>query len=504
MPFSSLLSLLFLLYLSSLTYPSISSSKLKGNLKCEYDRSLITKDLWLKGESAPVPFGSQLFAVYSWVPVSFILKSNLILGDLYTRKALPQHTWSKGDGHNSGSHSLTGGSNNAGSGGGNTHSSPGMIMFPLPFGSFFDVKYFINYWSQHKLPVISLQDYEVCFNSSSPNSTSAASSATTQGVPSTESQLQAARQLTRIKRNPDFYPIAKSDYPRLLTASDIKLPIQEHQTFTFDSPHRMIALYPFFDDPTMLQYVHSSLRPSLQISRVVKAILKELPSGFIAMHVRADSEALSADTLLQQQSHTVSQLSKQDRKKALVAHIMNSHCLQEIAKFDNAFIDPPAVYLATNTFHFHPSRRSRKAPGSTHTSSLGHHPSVTAANRTSTMSSEDRLKFLTSELAELGFHVIHTKTTLMEKLTMNLLEKSFEFKEIGDPTLIRRLLPEQLSYVDMLISRASTCFIPSHIPSTFSYLIQRMRNLDNKKYEKYEEINNSTYGSLSMYRDWGM
>jgi hypothetical protein len=493
MLFSSLLSLIFLLYLP-LTYPILASSKLKGNQKCEYDRSLITKDLWLKGESAPVPFGSQLFAIYSWVPVSFILKSNLILGDLYTRKVLPQHTWSKGDGHG-----ISGGSSNAA-----THSSPGMIMFPLSFSSFFDVKYFIDYWSQHKLRVITLQDYEVCFNNSSPNTSSSSSSTQIQ-------TQQSTKQLTRIKRNPDFYPIPKSDYPRLLRASDIKVPIQENQTFIFDSPHKMIALYPFFEDMTMLQYVHTSLRPSLQISRVVKAILKELPSGFIAMHVRADSEALSADTLLQQINLTTTpQMSKQDRKKALVAHIMNSHCLQEIAKFDNAFIDPPAVYLATNTFHFHPSRRSRKQPSgggshtSTHTSSLGHHPSLTAANRTSTMSSEDRLKFLTSELAELGFHVIHTKTTLMEKLTMNLLEKSFEFKEIGDPTLIRRLLPEQLSYVDMLISRASTCFIPSHIPSTFSYLIQRMRNLDNKKYEKYEEVNNNTYGSLSMYRDWGM
>ena len=86
---------------------------------------------------------------------------------------------------------------------------------------------------------------------------------------------------------------------------------------------------------------------------------------------------------------------------------------------------------------------------------------------------------------------------------MKLLEKSFEFKEIGDPSILRRLFPEQLTFVDMLVSRASSCFIPSHIPTTFSYLVERFRKFDKGNFETYEQVNNATYGGLSMYRQWG-
>ena len=82
-------------------------------------------------------------------------------------------------------------------------------------------------------------------------------------------------------------------------------------------------------------------------------------------------------------------------------------------------------------------------------------------------------------------------------------EKSELNDHITSLSLMQSLSPEQLSYVDMIVSRSSACFVPSVVPSLHSYMTQRMRSLDGKVYEKYEDINISSYGSMYFYRDWG-
>lgn len=400
------------------------------------------KDIWLKGESAPVPFASQIFAVYSFAPVSFIFQTNLILGDLYSRKIFSSSTQPTVSA--AGASELAGASKGA--------------MTAVAFSSFFDVRHFVAYWAKHKKAVITSQDSEIC--------------------------LAGNRTIVKIKRVPDFFPIQKSEFSSLLGLSKVKFPFQSNQTVVIDSPNKFVALYWFWNDLPMLQYVHTSLKPAPQIDRFVQAILKELPRGFVAIHVRLDSGSMAA----------LANSSSAETKSTFVQHILDSHCLSEVAKFDNSFVDPPPIYLVTNAIghHHHHHTGGKKRPG--------------ASLSTGSLSSnaDDKARLLMTELSSLGFHLIHTKTTLTELITMKLLEKSFEGKPVGgDANVFHRLLPEQLTYIDMLVSRASSCFIPSHIPTTFSYLVERFRKFDKNIYEPYENINNATYGSLSMYRQWG-
>jgi hypothetical protein len=69
---------------------------------------------------------------------------------------------------------------------------------------------------------------------------------------------------------------------------------------------------------------------------------------------------------------------------------------------------------------------------------------------------------------------------------------------------IAALQPEQAALVDMMIGRASACFVSAHCPSSFSYMVQRMRQLDLGQVVRYPEITTKLFGPSEHFKQWGV
>lgn len=105
----------------------------------------------------------------------------------------------------------------------------------------------------------------------------------------------------------------------------------------------------------------------------------------------------------------------------------------------------------------------------------------------------------------MGFNSIYTRETLIAKVVQK--KKEIHMKSIDKTpfnTSIFELLPEQGAYIDLLMSRQSTCFIPAHLPSSFSYMSQRMRQFDNGQVLKYTQITEENFGISEEFKQWGV
>ena len=107
----------------------------------------------------------------------------------------------------------------------------------------------------------------------------------------------------------------------------------------------------------------------------------------------------------------------------------------------------------------------------------------------------------------MGFNNMYTRETLIAKVVQK--KKALHIQHDPMPTLpfntsIFELLPEHGAYIDLLMSRQSTCFIPAHLPSSFSYMAQRMRQFDNGQVLKYTQISEENFGVSEEFKQWGV
>eukprot|EP01040_Poterioochromonas_malhamensis_P007631 gene7631-8240_t len=82
-------------------------------------------------------------------------------------------------------------------------------------------------------------------------------------------------------------------------------------------------------------------------------------------------------------------------------------------------------------------------------------------------------------------------------------QKSFVVIDDATQSDVPPQTPEQLTYIDMVVSQESQCFVPSFIPSFTSYMTMRLKRLQENKVDSYNEVSESIYGSSYSYRDWG-
>ncbi len=423
-----------------------------------------TNDVWLLGETIPgSSFAAQLLAIYSYVPVSFVFGADLVVSNLWTRLYMM-----------------------------NKNDTARMTkIVPQSFSTFFDYNHFITYWSRHKRKIISLKVYNNCFFHKSLNDSNTTTSLQRSQHDRSKLQFKDMKTYSRkfyhditvIRRIPEFYPYERREFCKLFYFSNIttlphfQFPFKPHQHIRIESRYRMTGLYSFWNDSTMLSYAYSSVKPAIPIEKIAHAIEHILPKPMIAIHLRVDDTAFDR----------LSKKFKEYLYEKLLASVLESPCFNDYVNISHSenettyeIIKQPTVYISMN---FQPDLKGAQV----------------------------RKQRIIQSFLNIGFYGIYNN----DRMYYLFLEQQRKIKEGQHPekselndhitslSLMQSLSPEQLSYVDMIVSRSSACFVPSVVPSLHSYMTARMRSLDGKVFEKYEDINVSSYGPMYFYRDWG-
>eukprot|EP01035_Chromulina_nebulosa_P025352 gene25352-33087_t len=214
----------------------------------------------------------------------------------------------------------------------------------------------------------------------------------------------------------------------MVNASNIAYPPRSGDIFRFKSKFKMLALYNFGNEiepysTDLLFKVHQSIRPSEKIRSAVKTILDFLPSKFIVAHLRIEADVIFREDVF---------LNNTDPKFSMalpkiIATIKHSNCLLR----NNTSSLNGTIYIASGVFS-------------------GKEYSL----------SKSRELTMRRILNEIGF--------------VNVVS-SRQFLSVAQNELFPA---EYFAYIDLEIARRSDCFIPAHVPSSFSYTAQRIKELD--------------------------
>ena len=115
----------------------------------------------------------------------------------------------------------------------------------------------------------------------------------------------------------------------------------------------------------------------------------------------------------------------------------------------------------------------------------------------------------------MGFEHIHTRESLLNTIMHsninnnnnngNNTEKAFSTLALEELKRdISALLPEQAALIDLMLGRLCGCFISAHYASSFSYMVQRMRQLDRGQVIRYPDIGENNFGKSGYFKQWGV
>jgi hypothetical protein len=439
------------------------------------------------GETLEAPFAAQLHAIFSYAPVTFVFQTHLVVGDLVihemTNDTRVNIDW--------------------------------FVTKKVPFSTFFDLNHFAWYWSQHGLKIISEKVHKNCFIVKKRFDDYAAHGRAA-------ALNRYVHELVNITRIPEFYPYQADEFRKLFyytnttSNSTFLFPFSDHTIVRIKSRFSMVGLYSFWNNLPMLQYVINSLKPAAPIEKLSQALVQLLPPNFVGVHLRVDDEAflLVGSALESNRSSVmpnVGRKTENDQRviRKIVQWIKSSSCLQRFfpSSSSSSRVHPTlslqTLFLSTNA-----------------------KPGVKTERR--------RVKKILEELTNLGFQDVFTRKILYDKYSRKKVQVAgpsvaggavqglhHNSKEVAnavkaaasasasgattnmDLSLIKILSAEQLSFVDLLVLRASHCFVPSLHPSMASYVVARYRRFDKNVWDKYEEVNQENYGHLYTYRDCG-
>jgi hypothetical protein len=240
----------------------------------------------------------------------------------------------------------------------------------------------------------------------------------------------------------------------------LRLPLTEGTAYRTRGEYKMTGLYDFWYDKNMFSHTYKSIKPSPAIANATRYILKVLPKPFIALQMRFDNTAYG---------NSMSSASAKAITSRLLPSVSESVCFKNLLDEQN---ESPTAF----------------------SSAKGWPPTVYVIASVEPMSDIEKHRMGTF------FHSL--KNIGVEVIATNKIYSDYALK---NPSLsLENLSIEQLNYVDFLVAKQASCFIPSSVPSVLSYLIKRFRKFDKKILESYADVNESTYGSLAMYRDWGI
>jgi hypothetical protein len=413
-------------------------------LKGECERlSAGEKDVWLKGESLPLSFPMQLLAVFSFVPVSFVFRANLVAGNMYS--TLKSNS---------------------------TDSKPKQLA--VPFSDFFNLDHFQLYWAQHKFEVTSLVVYQECYG---------------------KKKAGKKHGIIKIKRPEGaLRSYKRSEFQQIVQTNKLKFPFANHQLLLLEGKNKFVGLYSFWDHLSMLGYVYQSLKPAPLVDRFSKAIMNIISRNSISINVIIDEHAFPSSILKAKEPQTHPSFVK------IIEYVKNSACMKTLDW--NFFIDPPPLYLMITGSVITTIEKNKLKLIVKELSSTGFLNIHTAKRIYEKYTKIPSLKNNKNK----NNKNVTSSSLPSSKSAKKALSSSSSFKSLyhEDVGLYRDLSPEQLQYADLLISQYSMCFVPSQTASISSYLVQRFMTLEKKKEEKFESINKTTYGSSALYRTYGL
>jgi len=224
----------------------------------------------------------------------------------------------------------------------------------------------------------------------------------------------------------------------------------------------------------LLQRVHQSLRPALPIRQAVSIVLDNLPKSFIAVHLRIESDLVD-DNNLQKVLDTIRQ------------QLLSSPCLRPYLRL-NSFTNLPPIFVASGVFRGRNNINRREK----------------IQNSESENSKQFEIfRFRASKAVEmlqsLGFPKVMSTSDIIRlhfKSNSNTNSNKFE----GN---FKRLYPEQQAWVDLNVLRHGNCkcFIPAHVMSSFSYMAERLKLLDEGVLEF--GTNQPSFGESQDMWAWG-
>lgn len=434
---------------------------------------------WFIGDNAKNGLCNQLFGVYSQVSAAFVFNTSLVVGDIYSRYSFENYTDRKQN------------------------------WLRIPFSSFFDWDHFSNIWTQRGLRVVQFRDHE---------------------------HYIANRKVTVILREPKFGPNKEQVLFKMLAINKIPFPIPANTILAYSNEtHKVTGLFNFWKGGMRVKryrmVLHKSFLPSKEVRDVLGTMLRYLPNGYIAAHLRIEGDYLEFENL-----------NFEDQLQLSIKNMINSTCLRTWERKNDVFINPPALFLACGLFG-----NPRNSSFLTQTRAK---LTIKALKKLGFTRIYHRLSLLRLILKDLRKRVNdkkHGKTLLKTKQyedKMDLMVSKFEFiniqtdingkdknksfdnrefrkslftpfspEKIPKPELLSFIkvleqyrfsrYPEQEAWLDFLISRMSRCFCPSHVASSFSYMVLRLKYADAGIIMKIHMILEKDFGVSWEFRDWG-
>lgn len=399
----------------NLTLPYVDTHTRRQHCQHQHNHLRVPEKSWIIGENAINGLCNQILGIFSYVPVAILWDVNLVVGEMFSRSsfdAAPSNleNWKR-----------------------------------VPFSTFFDWAHFSRFWLQHGLRTVEYHEYvRDCFYDQST--------------------------MVTIVKDPSFWPVKNSILMEMLAKSSVPFPIPPDKVLKLDDEHsKFTALFNYWKGglkhKLLLLKVHNSLRPSPTVSRVLHALMDELPADFVCVHVRLESDYL-----------LFKKLSFDKELPAALAHIRSHKCF------------------------------FRSDPWTTNSSAPAHSPPIFVASGlfsggvgNDTLSA--RAQSLLRGLVELGFSEVYTRQSLIDRVMRDVEKRSMQ-GVVDDFDL----LPEVGAMVDLLISRHERCkcFVDSHKSSSFSYMAQRLRQMDGGQVLKYTEITPELFGVSEEFKQWGV
>jgi hypothetical protein len=142
---------------------------------------------WLLGEYSPGGLCNQLFGVFSYVPFARLLKTNLIIGPIYSRRSFTTTFVEFVNSH-----------------------------IELPFSYLFDINHFKSFWRKEGLQIVERHEIDPCLNISA----------------------------FSIVQKPHFFSYSDRQLIDMMNESNITLPLTENVNgIRLEGGHKFTALY---------------------------------------------------------------------------------------------------------------------------------------------------------------------------------------------------------------------------------------------------------------------
>lgn len=469
---------------------------------------------WFNGVNLPNGIASQLFGIYSFVPVARLFEVNLIVNGIYTRLSFDEKH----------------------------HAQPGSMAL-IPFSEYFDWEFFKDYWRQKRLTLLEATDYSKC----------------PQELP-----------VLQVRRDPSFGPLKDEELIAMMKRSGVEVPIPPGSVLSFvgtgQQDFKFAGLFNFrrngFSAKQLLFKVHESLQPAPYIRSTVDAIVRALPESFVVVHLRLEGDMMMLDATQ----------FRIEVEKAM-ARVLKAQCFSTLPTEGRRLLNTPPIYLASGLFgegsplmqerakmvlsdlralgfdqihtrssvlqqlrdegKFPPNTARRRLAAAPHYGQVVqdfidlHHPHADREEEQPTLSQSEKKRLKKqkkffhspdkqspgpfSPASQANHPTVglgpEWKRTLPSGGSGGLVDPS-----LSNPAHLQKLaasrisglLPEQEAFVDLQVSRNCSCFAPSHVSSAFSYMALRLRYLDANKIQGVLETGRAEYGPSYHFRLWGM